>query len=458
LFLEDVEKCANEFRNLVEGRKVKLISHHDADGITSAAIIAKALLRCGVDFEMKIVKQLTSNLIQNLKVEDEVLMFTDLGSGQLDRLADIARKTDVVVLDHHEIVNFKETGNILHLNPRMYGMYFSASILTYVFSKFLDPKNVDCVDLAIVGAVGDEQDEKWEMKGFAREILEEGVRIGKISLQKGLRLYGRYSRPLHKALEYSFDPFIPSISGSESNAVQLLAELGIPIRTEEGWRRLKDLTEEEERKLATAIIVERLKLSLENAHDIFGEIYTIIERPERIRDAREFATLLNACGRLGFPDIGIRLCLGDYSVMTTAENLMEEYRRRIGEYLEMIREENYLRKGENAYFLMMKDRVPDTMIGTLTSIVTSSNILEEKKPVFGMVYTEENKIKISARVPPNINLNLRDILCKVVEKIGGEAGGHERAAGALIDKSMEEDFVYIIDSKIGELLAKERKG
>ena len=206
---------------MVNQKKVKVISHIDADGIASAAIISKMLLRLGQNFELKIVKQLTENTIKKIKfTSNDAFIFSDLGSGQLNLLKEILDKTQVFILDHHEPEDFKHL-NLFHLNPLLFGEEeVSSSIICYIFAKNVSMQNTDLIDLAIVGAVGDEQDEGWKLKGLARKILEEAEILGKVVVGKGIRLYGRNTKPIYKSLEHSFDPFIPGISGSESQAVQ----------------------------------------------------------------------------------------------------------------------------------------------------------------------------------------------------------------------------------------------
>jgi single-stranded DNA-specific DHH superfamily exonuclease len=41
--LKEVEEVAREFLELSKGKPVRIISHHDTDGITSAAILVQTL-------------------------------------------------------------------------------------------------------------------------------------------------------------------------------------------------------------------------------------------------------------------------------------------------------------------------------------------------------------------------------------------------------------------------------
>ncbi len=456
MLLDDIQRASTVFKSLIKKKHVKIVSHFDADGITSASIIVKTLLREGANFELRIVKQLTSRAIEQLRInEDDILLLTDLGSGQLDLLADIIERTQVFILDHHE-TNKSNHLNLFHINPLAYGEELSASMVSYLFAKSVNIKNSDLVDLAIVGATGDELDEKWEFVGnLARKIINEAETIGKISVTKGLRLYGRLTRPIHKSLEYTFDPFIPGISGSESNAVQFLSDLGINIKENNEWRTLSDLSLEEQHKLASAIIIERLKAKHSDAEDIFGDIYTIVGRYEDMQDVREFATVLNAAGRLGMHDLGIRLCLDDVNAINMSKEVMSNYRRIISEGIEFIRN-NAVVKTDFATYLIAKNNVPDALIGTITSIFLNSNMADEDKPIFGLAYTPEQDIKISARVSKDLSINLREVIFKVVEKLGGEAGGHMHAAGALIAKDKEKEVIEQMDRELGELIG--RKG
>jgi len=454
LFLEEIERTSKIFKSIIKHKKVKLFSHLDADGLTSASIISKMLLRANVNFELRILKQLTVDIVKKLKfAEDDVLFFTDMGSGQLDLLKEFFNKTQVFVIDHHDPLNINNM-NLFHINPLLFGEEeISSSIICYLFAKNFSISNTDLIDLAIVGAVGDEQ----EFTGLPRKILEEAETLGKITIMKGIRLYGRNSRSIHKSLEYSFDPFIPGISGSESQAIQFLSELGIVVKENDEWKKLKDLTIEEQQKLASAIIMERLKVSHPDAADIFGEIYTILDRPEELQDTKEFATILNACGRTNNMPFGIRLCLNDNSITERIWDILEGYKKEISDGLNLVKEGDLVLSMPNANFIIAGNRITDSLIGTITSVALNSNIFDINKPIFGLAETEEGKVKISARASRHIkDINLREILLYTTAKLKGEAGGHKYAAGALIDKNLQKDFVDIINDKLGEMFGKEK--
>jgi len=463
LLLIEIQKVAKTVKQLIPSTPVKVISHYDADGICSAAILAKALAREDANFTVQIVKQLRENVLRELKNEENnLLILTDLGSGQIDMLKEygILDKNLVVILDHHypQILCHPK---LFHVNSMLYNeRYASGSILSFLFAHNLNNDNIELIDLAVVGAVGDALDEKWELKGLSRKILEWGVKLGKIKITKGLRLYGRHTRPVHKALFLSTDPYIPGISGSESNAVQFLAELGIPIKVNGKWRLLKDLTMEEQMRLASAIIVERLKGRYDYPEDIFGEIYTIVGRKDELSDAREFATLINACSRLGFHDVALELCYNKHEALKKARELMKEYRSLLSEYIRWVEDNinnpKVVKKTKFCCYIFGQGKVRETMIGTLVSVLASS--LFDGKIVFGFSTTEEGMIKVSARCPREVNLNIRDILIEATRNLSNEAGGHEKAGGATIPSGKEMEFITRVEKIIGDKLAcSERK-
>jgi len=53
----------------------------------------------------------------------------------------------------------------------------------------------------------------------------------------------------------------------------------------------------------------------------------------------------------------------------------------------------------------------------------------------------DDKIKVSSRVVGKNGRNVREILARVVNIIGGEVGGHKFAAGCIISQNKEQEFI-----------------
>lgn len=453
MLLDEINKVAKIAKSLVKEKNVKVFTQFDSDGICSAAILTKMLLRENVNFQLTVLKQLTSETFQKISAsENDFLIFADFGSGQLDLLENFFSKTHVLILDHHEPMQ-KSHMNLFHINPLLFGeKEMSASIICYLFAKAMDINNTDLVGVAITGAIGDESDEKWKFEGMIRKILNEAEIIGKVSVSQGLRLYGRNTRPVYKSLAYTFDPYIPGISGSESNAVQFLSDIGIRVKDNGNWVRLCDLTQEEQQKLATAIIFSRMGES--SSEDIFGEIYTLLGRPEELQDARELSTLVNACGRTDNAQLALRILLEDYSVLEQIYGVTENYRRIIGDDLDWVRNHpNSIVKGDAATYLFAENSIRESVIGTVASILMNSGYVDLEKPFIAFADTDGGFVKVSARVAKGLNqINLKDIISKAAKACGGEGGGHPKAAGGLIPKGTEKQFAEEIEKMKGEMI------
>lgn len=458
-FYASVEKAVEEFKKWDRDKKIEVVSHLDADGITACAILTKALNRDNRKYDISIIKQLTIDEIKDFaERESKYFIFTDLGSGQIKHVIENLRDKNVLVLDHHQIVEGKKD-NLIQINPHLFGIDGSKEIagsgVVYLFAKKLNEKNKDLAHLAVIGAIGDVQEDGEFMK-MNKEILEDAVEQDKIRIERGLRLFGRQTKPIHKILEYSTDPYIPGVSGSESGAIQFLHQIGIEPKNKSKWKRLVDLTDEEKKILTTGIIMKRF--GEENPQDVLGNNYIICseEKGSPTRDAREFATLLNACGRMDKASFGIGTCLGIDEDKRNAMKTLAAYKKEIVGAIKWYNEnEDKLIKKDGFVIINAGDNISPTIIGTLASIISKGNDLKEGTYVLSLSRSDKNMTKISLRISgirENKELDLRDVAKEIVKDIGGEAGGHQYAAGALIETDKEKEFL-----KAAERVLSERK-
>jgi len=150
--LEIIKRAVKEFLKETENKQIQVISHHDTDGITSAAIFTKALQRLGKEFSMKIVKGLEKSVFDDLD-ESKVIVFLDLASNSFEYIKNL--KTKVFILDHHELTS-EIPDNVTIINHHIFnGEEVSGAGLAYLFAKELDEENMDLAPLAIIGMVGD---------------------------------------------------------------------------------------------------------------------------------------------------------------------------------------------------------------------------------------------------------------------------------------------------------------
>ncbi|MFP4117064.1 MAG: DHH family phosphoesterase [Candidatus Aenigmatarchaeota archaeon] len=444
-----VEDAVKKFREM---DKIRIVSHYDADGISSASIILCAALREGKDVHLSIVNQIRPELVEKLKEEgEENLVFTDLGSGHLSSVNEI-QADEIIVLDHHHLSGELEGG--VHVNPHLVGMEedtVSGAGMTYLFARELDKKNKDLSGLAVVGAIGDIQEENWRMRGINEEIVEEAEKVGTLSKGEGLRLFGRLSRPIHKCLQYTTRPYIPGVSENESGAVQFLSSLDIDLKKEDGsWKKLVDLEKEEKKELASAIIKKRVRNGVDGAEEIFGNTYTLSCFDGRLEDARELSTSLNACGRMSQAAVGILTCLGDEEAAEELEKVVKGYKRTLGKLISTVRNnEGMLEEREGFNLLDGMGKIPENFIGTVCSILQSD--ISEGEILVGIAESENSRVKLSVRVPDDHEANVGEAIEEISEDMDIEGGGHEKAGGAYVHRDEKEEFL----GKLTEALVSE---
>lgn len=458
-FEDHISKVSEKFKQICDKDKViRCITHLDADGLCSGAVVSLTLQAMGCDFHISIVKQLTEDKVKEIAQGNyELYIFSDLGSGQLESIKEhlLSKNKKVLILDHHEPkVNF-EHENLLHINPHLFGINGSTEIsgsgVAYLFSKKLIKKDLSY--LAITGAIGDMQ-EKNGFIGMNKEILDEAVKNNLITVKQDLNIYGRTSRPIHKALEYTTEPFIPGISGNESGTVQFLSELEIPIQDENNeFRKFSNLTESEKKKLVEAILIKRSGIAGENPKDnLLGNVYLSNLKDVCVNDLKEFATILNACGRSEYPGTAMMLCIGDQKRgMQIAKNLSDDYKRKLIKTIELVKSnKEFTKKMDNTLYIIGKNEIDDKIIGTVCSMSLFANCKEGISTVVGFANTENAKIKISSRTREQ-NINLKKIICDIAAKLGGEGGGHSVAAGGEIPAGKEEEFINMFENQIKKI-------
>jgi len=278
-----------------------------------------------------------------------------------------------------------------------------------------------------------------------KEILDIAIKKKKIKIIKGLRIFGAQTRPLHKVLEYCTDPYIPGVSGTESGAIQFLQQIGIQVKNGREWRKLVHLDEEEIKKLVSGIILRRLN---EDApEDVLGNVYILNDEKKEspFRDAKEFSTLLNACGRLDKASLGIGACLGDKKNKERAMKSLNGYKREIINSINWYRDNKDsadIIRGNGYMIINAGGNVRGSMIGTLASILSKSNEIKDGTFIMSMADLMNGFYKVSLRMSGrNKDVDLRDVVKKVSEKVDGEAGGHMNAAGAMIKEESVPHFI-----------------
>jgi len=430
--MKRLEKLAKSAAgSLLQCESVRVISHNDADGITSAGLICSALKRAAIPFQATLVSRLDASLVDSI---EPPVVFCDMGSGKPHLISQI--DGEVFVFDHHTPVG---TLDCFHLNPHLVGVdgafELSASGTVYTVVREMG-ENVDLAGLALVGALGDRQ----MMIGANRTILEEAANAGIVEIRPGLKMD---DGPLDSVLATALDPLL-DFSGDPEKTRAFVEELGITG----GLPKLrgKDLS-----RLSTALVLKVLLQGSFAADSVVGE--TIRLKKEVVENAFEFMWILNSCGKMEETGLALTLCMRDTAFLPQCRKINQDYKAKTLSEVRLVQEK--LQETEKIRYVLLDDM---DAAGVVSGLCV--RYLYADKPMI-VLNRVEDMIKISARGNRLLVFNGLDLsvaLKEGAQKVGGNGGGHSVASGASIPLGTEEEFISHVDLVVGQQLSEGHKG
>src|SRR5712692_300877 len=441
------------------GKNISVITHLDCDGITSGSIVAKSLIRSGAKCTLKTVNEFSKNLIDKLKNDSRQFhIITDLGGG-FAKYIDNVLDNNWIVVDHHQIPQ-EEFDNERVINAWKYdidgGFDVSAGGMTYLVSKALHKENIDLAWIAVVAALGDRQDhgEKKSFTGINLDIASIAKKNGQVEIDLDILLVGRETRPLPDALAFTSHPFIEGLTWNRDACLSLLNSSGIKLKDGSRWRVPAELTEDEKRILLQTISkFTTSKNATEIMDELVGYTYTLSGEDKRsfLRDAREFSTMLNSCGRIRKAGVGIAICMGDRTKMLEeGENILLEYRTLLRTYMNTLSNERW-RVVDNGKYVMVDGEglVSENMTGAVSSLLGGSQ-KNTGKIIILRTNGEDGTIKFSSRKSTGCKseVNLGLLMRSCATKVSGVGGGHNAAAGARITKDKLDEFLDYLEENV----------
>jgi len=421
---ESINRAVEKLLSISKDVPIKVISHFDTDGITSAAIFSRALQRAGFKFSLQILKSLDTKFIESL-IDTNPIIFLDLASNSL---SDLAKKScPIFILDHHEIIQALPP-NVTLVNPTLSNRQICSAAICYLFAKTLSPQNKDLATLAVIGMVGDNHE-----KNLCKEY-DEILKESETTIKKGLLLYPS-TRPIDRVLEYASSFYIPNITGSYSGVLGLLRDAGIQ-KSGSQYKALYELSQEEMSNLVSTITSYLPDKS--KAEELIGNLY-LVRFFNKLEDARELSALINSCSRMDHPETALGFCLGNSSMKEKAEKTYINYKQNLVSALKFVEGTEKI-SGKDYTIINAQDKVKDTIIGTVASIISHSNTYNKGTIIIALAYNKD-MIKVSARISGKSEKNVREVLNRVVVPLGGEVGGHPNAAGCIISREKEAIFI-----------------
>lgn len=417
---------------------IHVYSHYDADGISSASIIAKTLLRAGKEFRVTLFTSLNGPNMEIIKnTPSECVIITDLGASYIDQLD--ALECDVIVLDHHTAE--KQAERVCYANPHLYGIDGMTSgcgaTMAFLFSVAVNKKNWDLVQLAFAGIAGDRQHING-LKGLNIYLYEGALERGYIKALGGSMIPQGH---LASEIYLSTDPYIAGVSGNAESVAGLLDSAGI-----ERKKFSKDLTEDERRKLSSLIA-----LKLTEQRTPMQTMYELSRTRYHLRDwdtdAETLGSLLNGCGRLGLGGVGVSAGIGDAKSLSKAAELESTSKSQIMEGVLSLQKTGLNQMEHIQWF----DSSALGFTGMICGIAMQF-MGDPSKPTVG-VNRSEDTAKISSRATfdlLNKGVDLSAALKEACASVGGTGGGHRIASGGSCPTGRSDEFLLNLDKIIGE--------
>ena len=163
---------------------IRIISHNDADGISSAAVIANALAEENVQFHTSCIPRLKEDIVNQLRHEKyDLFIFSDMGSAFVNEFN--TYKHDVIIADHHQVNDTESESNVVHINPHLFGIDGSKDLCgagsSYLAVRELGKKHL--AYFALVGAFGDMQGQGG-FTGVNKLILDDALESGVLEIHE----------------------------------------------------------------------------------------------------------------------------------------------------------------------------------------------------------------------------------------------------------------------------------
>ena len=432
---------------------IKVYSHIDCDGICSGAILSTILDRQNKEHEIEFVNL---DVLDDIDLDHDLTIFSDLGSGQrIDTKAKEGQK--IIILDHHPPLRDLDHKNnkdytYLEINPLHHGIdgsyYVCGGGLCYFLAKEFGYDDLSWIGL--LSAIGDMQNTKsGHFEGLNEIIQQDAIDGGYLNVIKNdLNIYGRNTRPLFIALSYFNDVKLP-ITNNTKETMAILEELGIDEKNNR--KTLNELTMEEKGKLyqrLSAMIAQVVpgKYVKYIPQLIIGDSYTFLNEEDTsfLRDASEFSTAMNACGRNHEEKIAMEVLKGDrYSSLDALEAVSRDHRRNLAQAIEKVadNEHSNIIELENLQYFDGTGIKPE-IVGTITGMILG--YCNWKKPVIGFTQTDEGGLKISLRCSRLLSydgIHFGNIIRDISAEVGGTGGGHSMACGAYIPIDKKQEFL-----------------
>ena len=343
-------------------KTVVLLSRSSPEGIAATAIFVKTLKNINKNFSVSFYTSLDESKLQEISIAKTKTMII------LDPLEQEVRAIQTLKEKYFFVLTSKET---------------TCSEKAYTIAKEIDPKNQELAFIMLLSLINFENE----------TVLTEVKKSEKLEEIKGFLLFGSNTRPVHKTLELSFNPFLSKYSGSEENSSNLLKELGIISKVSNSSISLFDLQEYQTKQL-----IEALNLSSLKEEELYAKTFLIKEEEKTnpLKDIREVHIFIEACIAYEKPTLAVAKIFSTKEYKNRALEVLKEYRLELINALTLFYTKTNLEiitEKENCSIINFKTLISEAVLPKVMQLIQSSKLYPQKKRVIALCQTKTGQIK-----------------------------------------------------------------
>lgn len=465
-YIESLNVRAKDIANIINkqvsnGINPLILSDTETDGVTAASIIARAIQKKNCKPVIRVVNWLNHELLQDIKKSGyNWIIFCNLGAGMISKIESVF-DDQWIIIDRHFISKEESVNkNVLNINQFNLneGIEDSTSTIAHVLASKIDSSNTDSSWMAVMASLsaGLDKGEGRSLTGINKLVLDEALNSNFVKCSVELLFSGRETKPIHEAISSTIEPYIPNLTGNNDATIAVLRSIGINEKNSGSrWKTLNDLSEEQNKELVE-LLIPYVSAS-ENAEEVLGEIigniYTLNKEEEHspLRDAREFAILIESCIKSGNYGIALAICLGDRDKMLLdAEALMEKYKKNINKCLiSILNDEDIIIETTKSFIIKVDGFVKEELMSKISSILSKIKRFENKIIILKSNTAESEVIfHIMSNSKQNSSVNIGEIIFECSNQIGGIGIGSKFDGKAKIPLSKSEEFIKLINTKL----------
>lgn len=296
------------------------------------------------------------------------------------------------------------------------------------------------------------------IKGLSEMILHDALEADVIQQKTGLKILGGSYFSIAEAIYYSSLPVLPGLTGNKNAVEKMLAKAGVETEDRQGERTLEQLSENEMKKLVSAIVVETTgnKFLAQSVMPV-GEVFISKIEPKGsiLSSLHEYAQLLRDMEHSNQLHLAIPILLGErdeiyYSVRTKG---IETRKRPVAVFNQLqARPEP---ESLNHLSFAEADGLPWQYVEAVSKIMVANGLIPPEAAIAIITQTQEN-LAVGLTLPKSFRKEKTptDLFNEIQRQtgLGLKVLTMPEGTVCIIDKDMEKQFLEKIDSVLDDWL------